>query len=112
MVRRTGFTLIEVVVALVVLEVGLLGVVGSLVLAAQLMTRAELVERGVAEVQHAYDSMSATGVSPGVGSRSRDGGTLSWIVDEDGWSVITFGTPADPALVRVDARFEPELRSR
>ncbi len=112
MVRRSGFTLIEVVVALLVLEVGLLGVVGSLVLAAQLMTRAELVERGVAEVQHMYDSMSTTGVSRGAGSRSRDGGTLSWVVDEDGWSVITFATPVDSALVTVDARLEPGLGSR
>jgi len=107
MVRSQGFTLVEVLVALVVLEIGLLGVVGSLMLAARLMTRAEMIERGVAEVERAYDSLSAARAGAGFGSRAVVGGTVGWVVEESGWSRIRFGTATDSALVSIEARLEP-----
>lgn len=83
MKRRTGFTLVEVLVAIVVLEVGLLGVVGTLVLAAGNMRRAVSLERAVTEVERVYDSLTGA-PSSGSGVVSVPGGRLRWSVSTDG----------------------------
>jgi prepilin-type N-terminal cleavage/methylation domain-containing protein len=99
---RRGFTLVEVLVALVVLEVGLLGVVGTLWLAAVTMSRAERTERGVAEVERVYDSLAAAEL-PGSGTREGVGGTLRWEVA--GRAVhVEYATGADSVLVRLEGR--------
>jgi Tfp pilus assembly protein PilV len=78
---RRGFTLLEVVVALLVLEVAVVGVVGALALASSTLTRAEALERAVAEAQGVLDSLSGTrGVS--ADSAARPWGTVAWSVDD------------------------------
>lgn len=72
-----GFTLVEVLVAVVVLEVGLLGVVGTLVLAARELGEARRLERVVAALEVVYDSLRAVGEA-GSGDRQLDGGVLAW----------------------------------
>jgi prepilin-type N-terminal cleavage/methylation domain-containing protein len=64
-----GFTLIEVVVALVLLEIGVLGVVGTLLLATRTLTEAELTTRAAARAALVADSLETHGfVGPGADS--------------------------------------------
>ncbi len=78
-----GFTLVEVVVALLVLEVGLLAVAGTLVVAARTLGRARVELRGVGEIESVLDSLAA-GASPGAYTRTTDDGRLTWSVSADG----------------------------
>jgi prepilin-type N-terminal cleavage/methylation domain-containing protein len=101
-VKRLGFTLVEVLVAVVVLEVGLLGVVGTLWLAALTLARAERTERGVAEVEFVYDSL-ATLDQPASGVREGAVGTARWWVQGRDLRV-EYAAGGDSALVALDAR--------
>ncbi|NJD18674.1 MAG: prepilin-type N-terminal cleavage/methylation domain-containing protein [Gemmatimonadetes bacterium] len=100
--RRRGFTLVEVMVALVVLEVGLLGVLGTLWLATSTLARAERVERGVAEVERVWDSLAAAG-DAGSGMLETPAGRVRWWPRGSGLRVEWSSGP-DSALVRLDAR--------
>lgn len=97
--RRSGFTLVEVVVALLIFQVGLLGVVGTLVLASRTVGRAVRLEGAVAEVESVLDSLShVAGRGPGI--RQTPGGTLTWSLDADGEVSLTFR--GDTGWPRVD----------
>ena len=78
-----GFTLLEVVIALVILEIGVLGAVGTLVLAASTLSRAAVLERGTAEVEGLFDSITSN-PGPGAGTRRFGGGEALWSVDSVG----------------------------
>ena len=111
MVRGAGFTLVEVLMALVVVEVGLLGVLGSLILAAQTLSRAELLERGTAEVHRVYDSLSY-GALAGEGEREAPPGWLRWRVGAGGEAFVTFELPRDSAMARVEGRVPVAMEER
>lgn len=81
--------MVEVLVALVIFEVGLLGVVGTLVLASRTVTRAVLLERAVGQVESVLDSLAQV-PGGGRGHRTVVGGSLSWSVDADGTTSVTF----------------------
>ncbi len=100
---RRGHTLIELVVALLVLEVGLLGVVGTGVLAARFVTRAEILEWGVAEVQRALDSLSAVGAAAGRHRQPSGPGELRWRVRGGGTVSVEYAVD-DSVLIRVEGR--------
>lgn len=72
-----GFTLIEVVVALVLLEIGVLGVVGTLLLATRTLTEAELTTRAAASAAQVADSLEAHGFA-GPGASAFAGGAVRW----------------------------------
>ena len=55
---RQGFSFLELIVALLVLELGVLAVAGTLLLAQRNMARAELILRGVLEAGWIGDSLS------------------------------------------------------
>lgn len=81
---RAGFTLLEVVIALLVLEVAVVGLVGSLVLATATMTRAETLERTVATAEGVLDSLAGT-ATVDAGSMAQSGGWLiRWSLDDSG----------------------------
>lgn len=74
---RGGFTLVEVIVALLILEVGILGVVGTLLLSSRTLARAEAVERGVLGAERVFDSLRG-GAAPPTGSWTDGEGTATW----------------------------------
>lgn len=106
---RSGFTLVEILVAMVVLQVGLLGVVGTLLLASRTLRRAELMEWAVAEVQRAADSLLATGAGAGAGQASSGPGELRWELDGGGRLRVEYQTGSE-ILVTVEGMANPAPR--
>jgi len=78
-----GFTLLEVVVALLVLEIAVVGLVGSFVLAATTLTRAETLEMAVASAEGLLDSLTRADTAA-TDSVAYDGGRITWSVDDSG----------------------------
>ena len=108
---RTGLTLVEVIVALVVLEVAILGGLGVLALATRTMSLAEAFEIGVATAEGIADSL-ANGATAGGGSRPAGSGVVEWEVAGDGSYTVRYDAPVGPSvhvfgIVRMDATREP-----
>ena len=80
--RRGGFSLVEVLVALLVLELGLLGVAGLVLFSGRLLVRAERAERALYAAGDVADSLSVFGAS-GEGERSVPGGRIRWRVTDE-----------------------------
>lgn len=82
-----GFTLLEVVVSLLLLEVAVVSALGTLAVASRTLADAEHLERAVVEAEGVLDSL--VGVSgPEGGSRAFAGGALEWSVDSVGGVVL------------------------
>jgi Tfp pilus assembly protein PilV len=79
---RAAFSLLEVLVALVVLEVCLLGVMGLLTLAAREISRAVQLERVAAEAAEVADSL-ARSTERQSGETSRGAWRIRWELVED-----------------------------
>jgi Tfp pilus assembly protein PilV len=80
---RAGFSFVEVLVALVLLEVGLVGCAGTLVLAQRQMTAAENVHHATHAAAAIADSVLAAG-PVGAGEASEAWGAVRWSVEEGG----------------------------
>lgn len=80
---RRGFTLLEVVVALVVLELAVVGAAGTLALASSTLARADDLERAVAVADGVLDSLQRV-EGPGTGLESYGAGGVRWSVDDSG----------------------------
>jgi Tfp pilus assembly protein PilV len=104
---KAGFTLIEVLVSLLVMEVAALGVLGTLVLASETMRRAETLERAVARTEGVLDSLRG-GVEAASGTRAFAGGEVRWTVDDRGLVVLTAVNERDGTLLEVRSRVWPE----
>ena len=100
---RVGFTLVEVVVALLVMEIATLGVLGSLVLASETMRSAETLERATARVEGVLDSLRS-GVAPGTGTQVFAGGEVRWVVDDRGNVVFTASDARGRVLLDLRSR--------
>ncbi len=96
---KSGFSLVEVVVALVVLEVAILGAVGIVVVASTTMTEAEVIEWGVSAVEGTADSLSLRATS-GRGYKDVAGGRIHWSVEPDGGFTVQFSRD-ERVLIRV-----------
>ena len=72
-----GFSLVELVLALLLLEIGVLATVGMFVLAQQNLRRAELTLRGVLEARVVGDSLAMVGTAAS-GKTSLPWGELLW----------------------------------
>ena len=86
---KSGFSLLEVIVALVVLEVAVLGAVATVVVASRTMTEAEAIERTVSALEGTADSLSMA-ATPGQGDKNVAGGRIHWSVESDGGFVVEF----------------------
>lgn len=102
--RHPGFTLVEVVVALVVLEVCVVGVASMLTLASRTLARAERLEAAVATVEGVLDSLRAI-PAPVDGRRGlASGGVIVWIVGPDGAVTVRAESVDGRTLVELAGR--------
>ena len=95
---KRGFTLIEVVVALLVLEIAMVGVVGAFALASSTLTRAEILEIQVAAAEGVLDSL-ARRASPRADSIRTGTGTVWWSIDDSGHVTMRATDPHGAVLV-------------
>jgi len=100
---KAGFTLVEVLVALIVMEVATLGVLGSLVLASETMRRAETLERATARAEGVLDSLHSV-LGSGSGVRPFVGGEVRWTVDDRGYLVLNAVDERGVALLDLRSR--------
>ncbi len=86
--RRGGFTLAELIVALLILQVGVIGAATLLVALQRAATRAARDEAALARIAALADSLL---VAPdgGAGERVEDGVTLRWSADSAGVRALT-----------------------
>ena len=73
----------EVVVAIVVFQLGLLGVAATLVLSARAAATVGFLERAALEVEWTLDSLHESGWG-GAGERTLTSGALTWWSEADG----------------------------
>jgi Tfp pilus assembly protein PilV len=101
-----GFTLIEVVVALLVLEIAVLGAVGILVLASSMLGRAERLERAAALAEGVLDSLAAV-VSPSEGSATYGAGDVVWTLGAAGEVEMLALGPTGDTLFEIESVLPP-----
>ncbi len=89
MTDRRGFSLVEVLVALVVLEIGLLGAVGMTWQAQRTVRATETHEAVTRAVEALADSLTRAGWT-GPGRRAMAGGELRWSLAGAGVVTISF----------------------
>ena len=83
---RRGFTLVEVIVALMVLELGLVGCVATLLLAARVLNEARRLHVATQTATGVADSLLA-GRASGGGERLAEWGRVRWTPGADGMDV-------------------------
>ena len=101
--RRGGFSLLELILALVILEVGLLGVAGMVLTAQRNFSRAQLVLRGTLEAREAGDSLLVSGTE-GEGEVLLPWGILRWREEGEGGldiAAVTRGGSDTLAILRI-----------
>jgi len=97
-VGRRGFSLLELVLALLVFEIGVLGVAGMVYQGQRTLSRARLIMRGTLEAKRVADSILAeSGAGAGVGNLALPWGEVSWVPAGDGALrvVATGSVPSD-----------------
>ena len=96
--RRSGFTLVEILVALAIVAIGLAAAVRatSQVVAATESARLRLVASWVAQDRRAEHSARADWLAPGTGSGSASQGSFTFTWRE------TVSPTSDPSLRRID----------
>ena len=88
MVGKRGFGLIEVIVALTLLGVALLGVAGTTTLAARMMREAQADEHATLEAMQVLDSLMQVD-TPRTGQRQSGRIALTWTVSTDSTGLNT-----------------------
>jgi Tfp pilus assembly protein PilV len=99
--RRAGFTILEVVLALLLVQVGVLAAAGVFYLAQESLVRAELTLRGLIEADWIGDSL-ATIAEPGPGSAQFPWGQVTWTQSQEvpgGWVLTSVATSGRDTLV-------------
>lgn len=89
---RAGFTLLELIFALLIFQLGVLATAGMVHMAQRILMRSHLTVRGIIEARWIADSL-ASGSTMGEGTRSYPWGDISWAPASDelgGVSVVAF----------------------
>lgn len=102
----SGFTLVELLVAMVLLQIGLLASAGLVVLAARSLARAAELERAVTLVEGMADSLTS-GPWHGAGERRVPPFQVRWSEVRDGFRVEALPLDVDTALVTVTVPWRP-----
>ena len=92
---RSGFSLIEVMIALVVFMVGLLGAVGMTLQAQRTLEKAEALDAASRAVATVADSLFLNGWS-GAGARMADRGEVRWSRRAGGVVTVTYDGGSRP----------------
>jgi len=98
---KKGFSLIELVLALVLFQVGILATAGMVFLAQRNLLRAEIILTGILEADLVADSLERSD-ERGSGRRRYAWGEVSWAPTWDelgGLSVVAFSTLLGDTLV-------------
>jgi len=101
-----GFTLLEVVMALMVLELAVMGAVGVLVLASSTLGRAERLERAAALAEGVLDSLAVV-AAPTDGRASYGAGDVLWAVNPAGEVVVIALGPTGDTLFEIGSVLPP-----
>lgn len=99
-----GFTLIELVVAALLLEIGMVGVMGLLLLAHRAAAEARRWEEATATAAWVADSLAFAGAASGEARRAEPWGTLRWRVGGDGGLVVEAVGTEGELLIAVPGR--------
>ena len=86
---RVGFSLVEVLVALVVFEVGVLGVLAMTLQAQKTLLAADALESASRAAEWVADSLSFSGWG-GPGSIQTEQGLIRWTRDADGFVTVSY----------------------
>lgn len=78
-----GFTLLEVIVSLLLLQIAVAGAIGTLVVASRTLADAQQTERAVTEAEGVLDSLAGV-EGAASGARPVPGGVIEWAVDGSG----------------------------
>ena len=100
---RRGFTLVEVVMALLVVEMAVVGVLGTMALAARTLRRAERLEAATGRAEAVLDSLRR-GAAPGSGRDVFDDVAVVWTVDSAGAVELTATDEHGGTLLSVRSR--------
>lgn len=98
--RAAGSSLVEVVVALVVLEIGVLAVLGLLLLAGRTLARAALLERAVSVSEVVVDSLLRS-QAVGAGERTEPPVRIRWRTSAELLEVEVLPLSTDSVLHRL-----------
>ena len=101
-----GFTLLEVVIALLVLEVAVVSAVGILVIASATLSRADRLERVAALAEGVLDSLAAAPTAT-TGSLTDPVAVVDWTVDAAGSVIVTATDPPGDTLLELRAVLPP-----
>lgn len=88
--NRSAFTLVEVLVALVILEVGLLAAVGLFTLATRAAANAQRTEQGLALVEALADSLLGSDTVVDGVRRTPAGDSIVWRREDGGRVTVDF----------------------
>ncbi len=94
---RDGFSLMEVMIALVVFVVGLLGAVGMTLQAQRTLEKARALDTAARVVATVADSLFLNGWS-GAGARMADRGEVRWSSQAGGVVTVTYDGGSRPVL--------------
>jgi prepilin-type N-terminal cleavage/methylation domain-containing protein len=100
---QAGFSLLEVIFALLLLTVGLLATAGIVQSAQHALSRGVLIQRGVLESTRTADSLRERGWTTG-GERAFPGGRVEWVPEgtwAEGIRVFALGGQRNDTLVRL-----------